>query len=146
MSEQDDEPLDFEISFTDDEAAELAAGLPKGGQRYRSGVVTAALAHIGAGDNPLPCICAGCPAAIWTLGDARGQAVTAEGGITKTTDQDPWTLAVFCRAMHRDMAAFRPDYKEAAYVPRKGAQIVVGLCDAYETELEAWQKRKGGGQ
>jgi hypothetical protein len=107
---------------------------------YRSAVARAAIAHLGGNENSLPCICARCPAAIWTIGDTRTAPVTETGEIARASDQAPWTIGVFCRAMHKDMTAFAPDYKKAVYVVRGGA--VVGFCDAYADELMAWQNRQ----
>lgn len=107
---------------------------------YRSAVAQAAIAHLGGNESALPCICARCPAAIWTIGDSRAAPITETGGIARAADQAPWTIAVFCRAMHKDMTAFAPDYKKAVYVVRGGA--VIAFCDAYEDELEAWQSRQ----
>ena len=131
MSDEDEEG--FSVAPDDMEAPGEAA-------EYRSAVAQAAIAHLGGNESALPCICARCPAAIWTIGDSRAAPVTETGEIARASDQAPWTIAVFCRAMHKDMTAFAPDYKKAVYVARGGA--VVGFCDAYADELMAWQNRQ----
>ncbi|ABQ29154.1 hypothetical protein Acry_3556 (plasmid) [Acidiphilium cryptum JF-5] len=126
----DDDEEGFSVAPDDRETPGEAA-------EYRSAVAQAAIAHLGGNENALPCICARCPAAIWTIGDARTAPITESGEIARASDQAPWTIAVFCRAMHKDMTAFAPDYKKLVYVVRGGA--VVGFCDAYADELMAWQ-------
>ena len=128
------------MSDEDEEGFSVAPDDMETPAEYRSAVARAAIAHLGGNDDALPCICARCPAAIWTIGDSRAAPVTETGKIARAADQAPWTIAVFCRAMHKDMTAFAPDYRKLVYVARGGA--VVGFCDAYAEELKAWQNRQ----
>lgn len=116
----------------DQEAASTAPA------EYRSGVVEAAEKHLGAG---VPCLCARCPGAIWTLGDMTGEAVEADGTIAKASEAAPWTLTIFCRPQHKDLTIFEANYQKFCYVTREGTRAV-GICDAYEDELKAWQEKQ----
>jgi hypothetical protein len=132
----DDEEAGF--SFSPDEAHtddEPASAPPV---EYRSAVVEAAVKHLGA---DVPCLCARCPGAIWTLGDMTGEAVEADGTIAKASEAAPWTLTVFCRPQHKDLTIFEANYQKRRYVTREGTRAI-GFCDAYEEELKAWQAKQ----
>lgn len=106
---------------------------------YASAVVEEAREHVGGA--PLPCLCAVCPAAIWTVGDDKGRSTAADGAtLAQATDSDPWKLVIFCRALHQELATFTPDYQGRAFRPGKGVRVV-SRCDAYAAELAAWQGR-----
>lgn len=128
----DDDEHSFSVAPDDD--PEMS-----GEAEYRSAVAQAAVDHLGGDAKALPSLCARCPAAIWTIGDSRAAAVTETGEIARAPDQVPWSLGVFCRAMHKEMTAFSPDYRKGVYVVRGGA--VVGFCDGYHAEMAALQGR-----
>jgi hypothetical protein len=141
MSDDDDEAG---FSFSAEESALVAKKLmddePASAPppEYRSAVVTAAEAHMGGGT--VPSLCAGCPGAIWTIGDVPGEVLAPDGAVAKAREDAAWTLAVFCRPQHKDLTSFEPNYVKRRYMVRAG--LAVGFCDAFEDELKAWQEKQ----
>jgi hypothetical protein len=125
------------IDHEEDEAPETPAN-------YTSAVVEEVREHVGGA--PLPCLCAVCPAAIWTVSDDKGRSTAADGAtLAQASDNDPWKLMIFCRALHQELATFTPDYQGRALKPARAqgpvTARIVTRCDAYAAELEAWRSR-----
>jgi hypothetical protein len=66
-----------------------------------------------------------------------GKAVAADGSLAKASEEDGWSLSVFCRPQHKDVTIFEPNYTQRRYVTRDATRAI-GFCDAYAEELEAW--------
>jgi hypothetical protein len=122
------------IDHEDDEAPEAPAN-------YTSAVIEEAREHVGGA--PLPCLCAVCPAAIWTVSDDKGRSTAEDGAkLAQASDTDPWKLSIFCRALHQELATFTPDYQGRAIKPVRGAGRIVSRCDAYAAELAGWRAQQ----
>ncbi len=68
--------------------------------------------------------------------------MTESGELVRADQTSPWQVTIFCRAMHRDTATFRPDYGLKSLKPF-GDSKVVWRCTAYHAELLEWQMKQG---
>ncbi len=111
--------------------------------QYKSRTFERIRAMIGEAADRLAGACANCPCAYWRVVGGRESQLRPDGQIAKPNGLQPWTLAAFCRPLHRQTVELVPDFA-AATGSAGSAQPklkwhatgeIVTLCDAKELEL-----------